>query len=309
VASPLRIGLYLSTNPPAPLERVEERAAQAEAQGFHTLWVSQLYDYEALALVTLFGRCTERIELGTWVVPTYPRHPTALAQQALTAQAATHNRLVLAIGLSHRVVIEKRLGLDFSRPVRHMREYLQVLGPLLAGEEVDHRGEEFRVRLAIRIPGARRPPLLVAALGPQMLRLAGRLADGVAIWLGGPRYLGEFAVPTLCDAAARAGRPAPRIAVGLPIAVHPDRAVALESIARVVGRSAALPSYQAVLEREGAERPEQVAVVGSEREVRDQLEALARLGVTDFHAIVIPIEGDPRSLERTTGLLSEMARG
>jgi F420-dependent oxidoreductase-like protein len=308
VAPALRIGLYLSSNPPQPLERLAERAAHAEQAGFHTLWISQLYDYDALTLIALLGRSTQRIELGTWVVPTYPRHPTALAQQALTAQVATGNRLLLAIGVSHRVVIEKRLGLDFSRPVRHMREYLEVLLPLLAGEQVEHDGQEFRVRLAVGVPCARRPPVLIAALGPQMLRLAGRLADGAAIWLGGPRYLRDFAIPALREAAARAARSAPRIAVGLPIAVHSDRSVALASVARILGRSSALPSYQAVLEREGAKQPEDVAIVGSEREVRDQLEALAKLGVTDFNAVAIAVDGEPRSLGRTLGLLGDMAQ-
>src|SRR2546422_10557069 len=143
--------------PPRPLERRIGRARRLEQRGLELLWISQLDDYDALTLAALVGRETRRIALGTWVVPTYPRHPSALAQQALTAQAASGNRLVLGIGLSHQVVIEKRLGLDFSRPVRHMREYLEVLLPLLRGEPVAHDGQCFRVRLSVSIPGANAP--------------------------------------------------------------------------------------------------------------------------------------------------------
>ena len=141
----MRIGVYLSTRPPQPLERIIEQARRLEQRGLERLWIGQVDDYDALALCALVGRETRRIALATWVVPTYPRHPGALAQQALTAQAASRNRLMLGIGLSHRVVIEKRLGLDFSRPVRHMREYLEVLLPLLRGEPVAYEGQLFRV--------------------------------------------------------------------------------------------------------------------------------------------------------------------
>ncbi|TMA31910.1 MAG: LLM class flavin-dependent oxidoreductase [Deltaproteobacteria bacterium] len=219
----MRIGVYLSTRPPQPLERMIEQARRLEQRGLELLWIGQLYEYEALALAALLGRETQRIALGTWVVPTYPRHPGVLAQQALTAQAASRNRLVLGIGLSHQVVIEKRLGLDFSRPVRHMREYLAVLLPLLRGEPVAHDGQLFRVRLSLNVPGAEAPQVLVGALGPQMLRLCARVADGVAIWLGGAEYLERFALAHLREASAAAGRPFPRIAVGLPIAVCRDR--------------------------------------------------------------------------------------
>ena len=137
--------------------------------------------------LALAGRETSKIELGTGVVPTYPRHPTALAQQALTAAAASNNRLTLGIGLSHRVVIENMLGLDYSKPIRHTREYLSVLMPLLEGNRVSFRGEEYRVAAQIQVAGAARPPVLVAALGPQMLKLAGKMADGTITWMGGPK--------------------------------------------------------------------------------------------------------------------------
>jgi F420-dependent oxidoreductase-like protein len=303
----VRIGVYLSTRPALPLARMIEQARQLEERGLDQLWIGQLYDYDALLIAALLGRETERIALGTWVVPTWPRHPVALAQQALTTQAASGNRLVLGIGLSHRVVIEKRLGLDFSRPVRHMREYLEVLLPLLRGERVAHEGACFRVRTTVSVPDAKAPTVLVGALGPQMLRLCARLADGVAIWLGGAVFLERFALPALREASAVAGRPFPRLAVGLPIAVCRDRAAARVAAARVLAQSSALPSYQAVLARAGAAAPEDVAILGDEPEVRAQLARLAALGVSDFNAVCVPVPEEPDSLERTHALLGELA--
>lgn len=305
----MRIGVHLALRPSQPLERVIDQARRLEQAGLETVWIDQLYDYEALALAALLGRETQRIALGTWVVPTYPRHPSVLAQQALTAQAASRNRLVLGIGLSHRVVIEKHLGLDFSRPVRHMREYLEVLLPLLRGESVEYDGQCFRVRLAVGVPDAKAPPVLVGALGPQMLRLCARLADGVAIWLGGAELLERFALAHLREASEAAGRPFPRLAVGLPVAVCRDAAAARAAAAHMLAPSAALPSYQGVLARGGAAAPEDVAILGDEAEVRAQLARLAALGVSDFNAWCVPVPGESDSLERTHALLAEHGPG
>ena len=305
----MRIGVHLSTRPEKPLERVIDEARRLEQAGLDLLWIDQLYDYEALSLAALLGRETRRIALGTWVVPTYPRHPSVLAQQALTAQAASGNRLVLGIGLSHRVVIEKHLGLDFSRPVRHMREYLEVLLPLLRGEPVAHDGQCFRLRIRVGVPGAEAPPVLVGALGPQMLRLCARKADGVAIWLGGAEFLERFALAHLREASAAAGRSFPRLAVGLPIAVCRDRNAAREAAARWLAPSSALPSYRSVLARGGVAAPEDVAILGDEAEVGVQLERLAALGVSDFNAWCIPLPEERDSLERTHALLAERAHG
>jgi F420-dependent oxidoreductase-like protein len=304
----MRIGIYLSTAPAQPLDRVLARARALEERGAELFWLSQLYDYDSLMLAALMGRETSRAALGTWVVPTFPRHPSVLAQQALTAQAASGNRLLLGIGLSHQVVIEKRLGLDFSRPVRHMREYLEVLLPLLRGEEVRYRGQDFRVRLSVKVPGAQPPPVFVGALGPQMLRLCGRLADGVAIWLGGREYLERFALEQLRAGSDAAGRPFPRVAVGLPIAVCSDVAAGRAASARMNEQSAALPSYQGALERGGAKGPEDVSILGDEDQVRAELAALAQLGVTEFNAVCVPVPGEPDSLERTTELLCALSR-
>ena len=301
----MRIGIYLSTRPAQPLERLIEQARRLEQRGFDQLWISQTDDYDALTLAALLGRETQRIALGTWVVPTHPRHPAALAQQALTAQAASGNRLVLGIGVSHHAVIEKRLGLDFARPARHMREYLAVLRPLLRGEPVAHAGQSLRVNLRVGVPGAKAPPVMVGALGPQMLRLSARLADGIAIWLGGAEFLARFALAHLREASAAAGRRFPRLAVGLPIAVCGDRAAARAVAARWLAQSSALPSYRAALARGGAAGPEDVAILGDEADVNAELDRLAELGVTDFNAVCVPLAAEPDSLERTLALLAE----
>jgi alkanesulfonate monooxygenase SsuD/methylene tetrahydromethanopterin reductase-like flavin-dependent oxidoreductase (luciferase family) len=189
-----------------------------------------------------------------------------------------------------------------------MREYLEVLQPLLAQTRVEYVGAEQRIRLQLTLPGVTAPPVLLGALGPQMLRLAGRLADGVAIWLGGARYLRDFALPRLLEVAAAANRPDPRIAVGLPVAVCDDPEIGREAIAKLVDPSAALPSYRAVLERGGAERPSDVALIGPESLVAEQLAELADLGVSDFNAIVVPVPGETGSRERTLSLLASRAR-
>jgi F420-dependent oxidoreductase-like protein len=214
----------------------------------------------------------------------------ALAQQALTAAAATGGRFTLGIGLSHKIVIEDMFGLDYSKPARHMREYLEVLGPLLRGEPVDYRGEEYRVKTSLSVPGASRVPLLVAALGPVMLGIAGRLADGTITWMTGPRTLADHIAPVIGKAARAAGRPAPRIVAGLPIALCRDVASAREKMAKAFEIYGMLPSYRAMLDREGVAGPGDVGLVGDEAALRAQVARLRDAGVTDFDAIVTPVE-------------------
>jgi 5,10-methylenetetrahydromethanopterin reductase len=301
------IGLGIAGGQPTLAELLAE-ALRAERAGFASVWMPNLTrGFDALSVLLLAGRQTSRIELGSFVIPTYPRHPAALAQQALTVQAAIAGRLVLGIGLSHQVVIETSLGLDYSRPIVHMREYLTVLNALLAGEPVAFEGELYRVTTQVVIPGATKPPVIVAALGPAMLRLAGRLADGTATWMGGLVYLRDVAVPAIRAAAAAAGRPAPRVVAGLPVCVTDDPDAARKAADSLFERYGQLPSYRATLDRGGAAGPGDVAVVGNERAVAAQVRALADAGVTDFNAAVFPAPGgDPN---RTYDLLAHLAAG
>jgi len=304
----MRIGIGLGTTGGQPtLDELIGEARRAEESGFAFASVSNIFGLDALTTLALMGRETERIELASFVVPTYPRHPVALAQSALTAQAASEGRLVLGIGLSHQVVIEDMFGLDYSRPISHMREYLQVLMGLLSCERVSFRGELYRVNAQLTVPGATRPPVLVAALGPAMLRLCGRLADGTATWMGGLAYLRDVAIPIMTEAAAKAGRPAPRFLAGVPVCVTDDPAAARETADRIFARYGQLPSYRATLDRGGAQGPGDVAVVGDEAAVEAQIGEFARAGVTDFGASIFRAPGG--SEERTYELLKTLARG
>ncbi|MFN0093894.1 MAG: TIGR03564 family F420-dependent LLM class oxidoreductase [Dehalococcoidia bacterium] len=302
----MRIGIGIETA--GELDAVLANFSKAEADGFDSVWLPNIFGYDAITLLSLAGRVTERLELGTFVVPTYPRHPSALAQQALTAAAATQNRFVLGIGLSHKLVIEDMFGLDYSKPIRHMREYLTILDRALTGQPTRFAGEEYRVGFQVQVPGAKKPPVVVAALGPQMLKLAGRLSDGTATWMGGPKYLAETAIPTISAAASEAGRPAPRVVSGFPIAVTtlPDQARKSAAAALVIYGQ--LPSYRATLDRGGYGTPGDVAIVGSEAQVLDQMKALAAAGVTDFNASPFAVEGDPGAGARTYAFLAEVAR-
>lgn len=303
----MRRGLYLYGAARLSIDQIVAEAVQVEALGFDTLWVSQTNDYDALTLIGLLGRATQRIELGTWVVPSFPRHPGALAQAALTAQAACGGRLVLAIGSGHRVVIEKQLGIEFTKPVEHMRATLKVLDALLEGRAAALDGPPIHAHLSLVVPAASTPPVLVAALQPHMLRLAGAASQGAALWLGSHAFLRDRALPLLRAAAAEAGRAAPRVVCGLPVAVTDDPEAGRAAIARVVGPSARLPSYRAVLAAGGVDRAEEVALVGGEAELGERLAALAALGVSDFHAVIVPVPGEPDSVGRARRFLAERA--
>ena len=280
----MRIGIFGGAAVDQGLDAVRRAAAGAESEGFASFWLPQIFGLDALAALTLIGAETPRIELGTAVVPTYPRHPITLAAQALTVQAASGGRLTLGIGLSHQFVIEAMFGYSFDRPARHMDEYLRALVPLLHGENADVDGETVRTHAQISVPGTEAPSLLVAALGPRMLQLTAERADGTITWMTGPRTLEEFTVPTLRAAAAAAGRPEPRVAVGLPICVTDDPDGARARAAQIFEVYGHLPSYRAMLDREGVAGPADVALVGDEATVSASVRRLAEVGVTDFAA-------------------------
>jgi F420-dependent oxidoreductase-like protein len=292
----------------ADLRELVQRFARAEADGFASAWAVNIFTFDALTLLALAGPATERLELGTAVVPTYPRHPVALAQQALTTQAAGGNRLTLGIGLSHKRVIEDRLGLSYAKPVRHMREYLTVLRRLLAGESTTFQGQEYRVQAQLTVPGTTPPPILVAALGPQLLRLAGELADGTIVAFGGPRYLATTAVPRITQAARAAGRPAPRVAAMFPVAVTDQPAAARAAAAATFGGYGTVPSYRRNLDIEGAADVTAVTIIGTEDEVGAQVRHLAAVGVTDLLITPFPVPDVPGTVERTYEFVGTLAR-
>lgn len=296
----MRIGSLIDVD--QPLEAVVAQVQAMADAGFAHAWAVQIFGYDALTLLAVVGREVPGIGLGTGVVPVYPRHPQVLAQQALTVQAATGDRLLLGVGLSHQVVVEGLWGYSFERPARYMKEYLSALLPLLEGEVVQQGGEMVTARtsapLGVTAPA---PPVLVAALGPTMLRLAGRMASGTITWMTGIRTVSGHVVPTIAEAAGAAGRPAPRVAVSLPVTVTDDPDRARERIDEAFAIYPTLPSYRAMLEREGASRPSEIALVGDEKGVRRHLGRLADAGVTDFVAAAV---GDDAERRRTLALLS-----
>jgi len=277
----MRIGVMFDID--RPFEEVVGQVASLASAGIQTAWTSQIFGYDALTTLAVIGRECPGIDLGTAVVPTYPRHPLMLAAQALTVQAASGGRLTLGIGLSHQVVIENVFGLSFDQPARHMREYLSILVPAIEGEQVAFVGETMRAStfgpLGISAPA---PPVLVAALGTVMLGIAGRMAAGTITWMTGPATVEHHIVPTIVAAAEGAGRPRPAVCVGLPVCVTTDAAAARAKAAEVFSIYGTLPSYRAMLDREGAHGPADVAIVGTEAEVADQVRRIAAVGATDF---------------------------
>ena len=274
-----------------------EAVRQLEADGFAGAFLPSM-GHDAMTVLSLAAGETSEIELGTYVIPTYTRHPVAMAQQALATNAAAGGRFTLGLGLSHEVVIKDSWGLDFSNVVRHMREYLEVLVPLMNGEQVDHEGESFQVHSQLELPDCEAPPVIVAALGPQMLRVTGRLADGTALWLAGPKWIEEVVIPEMGSAARDAGKPDPRIIAGVPIAITADPDRVRERIARAFAMYNTLPSYQRVIQGSGADGPAGVSIVGSEEEIERELLRWKEIGVTDFYAAFEGLNADERQHTR-----------
>lgn len=285
------------------VDSVVSLAQRAEAAGFDSLWMAHVRTIDAIATLGVAGRETRRIELGTAVTPTYPRHPMAMAQQAMTTAQLCGNRFVLGIGLSHQRVIEGMLGLSFDKPARHMREYLSVLRPLLRGETANFTGEEYRIaNLTLSVPGVPDVPVVVAALGEKMLQLTGRLADGTSTWMTGPRTMAEHIRKHMEQAAREAGRPSPRVIGGYPIVLTRAVEDAHAQIAKSHEIYGQLPSYRAMLDREGYRGPADAALIGEEATLRREIARLRDSGVTDFNAsIAVTEEG---AFDRTFDFLA-----
>lgn len=289
---------------PASADEMVAQVRSAADAGFGTAWASQAFGWDALTALAVAGTRVPGIALGSAVVPVPQRHPLALAGQALSVQAAVGNRFVLGIGAGIGAMTEGMFGLEAGRPARRMREYLGVLLPLLRGETVDHRGETLTAVGAVRIPGATPPPVLLAALGPAMLRVAGELTDGTVTWMAGPRTLGEHIVPSIGKAAESAGRPAPRVVAGLIVSLTGDPAAVRARAAERFGMAGQVPEYRAALDREGAAGPQDVVIAGDESHVRRELRRLADAGVTELLAAPF---GDAEEESRTLGLLADEA--
>ena len=302
----MRIGIMLgASGGDDSIDGIVRTAQRVQDAGLDNLWMANIFSFDAISTLSIVGREVPRIGLGTAVTPTFPRHPTAIAQQALTAAAATGNRFTLGIGLSHKIVIENMLGLSYEKPARHMREYLDVLMPLLRGETLNYQGDLYRVGgLTLTVPGAEPVPTVVAALGPVMLRVAGELADGTNTWMVGPKTMETHIVARLTKAAEAAGRPAPRVVGGVPIVLTRKPDEARQRIAESLVMYGQLPSYRAMLDREGVAGPADIAIVGDENALRGEIDRFRNAGVTDFNAAIMAVEDG--AYDRTLEFLASL---
>lgn len=269
----------------ASIDAIVNDAERAAADGFSSYWLAEhpTGGFDALTVLSVVGQRVAGIELGTAVVPTFPRHPMALAGQVSTIRSLIGDRLTLGIGLSHEVMMAQ-LGIGFEKPIRHLREFLEILMPLLTDGKVAFDGEVLSCHAEIFRKPSEPCPVVVAALGPQALRVAGARTQGTTLAWVGPRTVREHIRPKLSAAAEAAGRPAPRIIATLPVCVTEE----VEATRRLVGKLLAhygdLPSYRAMFDREGVEGPADLALVGDEDFVRAKIDELADSGVTDFAA-------------------------
>jgi F420-dependent oxidoreductase-like protein len=313
----VRIGLMVGPDPGRYREsvaKIETDAVAAERAGFASVWVAQPPDdFDALTACALMGRVTSRIEIGTAVVPLQSRHPVAMLQQALSTQAVCGGRLALGVGPSHHWVIEDMLGLPYDKPARLVRSYLEVLTAGLAGPgPVDVENEHFRVHNPLAITDITPTPLLLAALAPLMLRIAGELTDGTVLWMADARNIGEHIAPSITKAAADAGRPAPRIVAGVPVTLCAAGEVdgAREWARKAMSHSEYSPNYERLLEHGDARDSGDFLVAGDEAAVLAALERYRDAGVTDFSVRLLPYgktrEARIESRDRTTAYLASL---
>jgi len=302
----MKIGLISAAGegPNGGLESVVAELKSIDEAGFPFISMPNIFGVDAITAIALAGGQTRNLEMATGVVPTPPRHPAALAQQALTTQEACGGRFTLGIGLSHKIVIEDMFGLSYAQPAKQMREYLEVLMPLLAGKPAAFQGDLYRVNAGLQVPGGVPVPVLIAALGPRMLEVAGQLAHGTSTWMTGLTTLGDHIVPTIGAAAAAAGRPQPRVLASIPVALTEDVDAASEACNKAFAIYPTLPSYKAMLDREGVAQPSEIALLGDESVIRKGIDRFRDAGVTDFAASIFP--AGPGSVERTQALLKSL---
>ena len=287
----------------------------AEAQGFASFWFPQVPGYlDAMTAVALLGQVTERIEIGTAVVPIQTRHPLIMAQQALTTQVACSGRFSLGLGPSHHWIISDQLGLPYDRPARLVRDYLDVLTAAFAGPgTVDVDNDNFHVRSPIEVTDSFEVPVLLAALGPTMLRMAGERAGGTILWMADERAIGDYVVPRITEAAATAGKSGTRVVAGVPVALCSPHEVddARAYASEVLGHADFSPNYVRLLEHGDAEDVGDTMAAGDESTVLARLQRYRDMGVTDLAARVVPLGGDAQtrneSRKRTQEYLASLA--
>ncbi|MGW6420042.1 TIGR03564 family F420-dependent LLM class oxidoreductase [Streptomyces sp. NPDC055055] len=301
-----------STSRQLPIDDTVRLAREAYDAGLHSAWFGQSFAYDSPALAAIVGREVPGLHVGTAAIPVFGRHPLLVSSQAQTAQAATGGRYHLGLALGTRHLTETGFGLPYRRPVGLLREFLTALRPLLETGEADFHGEFLTATTpySAAVPGAQPPvPVLVAAMGPQALRVSGELADGILPFLAGPRALAEHIVPAVTAAAAAAGRPAPRIVALVPgvVAARSEVDAVRRSAAEALALYERIPSYERVIGLSGADRAADLAVIGDEEAVAAEVRRYREAGATEvvFTATELNGEGGRR---RTWNLLGQLSR-
>ena len=295
----MELGIFGSSR---NIDDLKKQVKEANNLGYSTFWTPQIFNLDALTALAVIAESVEDIRLGTSVIPTYPRHPMMLAQQALTVNQVSNGRLDLGIGLSHKPVVEGMWGISFDAPVGHMSDYLQILMALLHDGTISYGGKHLTSRGGIDVP-ADAPPVLVAALGPQMLKLVGRVADGTVTWMTGPETIRNHISPVINAAAEEAGRPVPQVIAAVPVCITSDLDMAEEYAKRDFGFYGDLPSYRAMLEREGLANSWDIALSGSFEQVADGLQKYADSGGTQ---VVAAVYGPDEAREQTVSELAKL---
>jgi 5,10-methylenetetrahydromethanopterin reductase len=297
----MRISLIAGLNNKTPLDTCVHDLSQARDEGFGRVWMTQMpFDADLLTVLAAAVREVPDIEVASGVIPIQNQHPMLMAQRALTLNMIGNGRFTLGVGVTHRMVTEGMWGISWDKSVRRLREYLDGLLPLLAGQPADATGELVTTRGALQISGAPAPEVYVAALGPQMLRVTGRLTAGTVTWMTGPKTLGEHTGPALRTAAAEAGRPegSVKVVAALPVSVTDDVGAMRSLGAQQFAMYGQLPSYQAMLEREGYSGPEDAALIGDEETVSARLDEVRAAGVDEFAAIAFDPSPEGRARSR-----------
>ena len=295
----MELGIFGSSR---NIDDLKKQVQEANNLGYSTFWTPQIFNLDALTALAVIAESVEGIRLGTSVIPTYPRHPMMLAQQALTVNQVSNGRLDLGIGLSHKPVVEGMWGISFDAPVGHMSDYLQILMALLHDGTISYGGKHLTSRGGIDVP-ADAPPVLVAALGPQMLKLVGRVADGTVTWMTGPETIRNHISPIINAAAEEAGRPVPQVIAAVPVCITSDLDIAEEYAKRDFGFYGDLPSYRAMLEREGLANSWDIALSGSFEEVAEGLQKYSDSGGTQ---VVAAVYGPDEAREQTVSELAKL---
>jgi F420-dependent oxidoreductase-like protein len=296
------------------VDRMVAAAVTAEREGFASIWVPQVpNDFDAMTAIALMGQATQRVELGTAVMPIQTRHPVAMAQQALANQAICNGRFTLGLGPSHHWIVEDMLGLEYDKPAALVRDYVEVLNVAFAGPgPVDVENERFRIHNPLDVTDVTPTPILLAALAPVMLRIAGAQADGTILWMADEKAIGEHVVPRITKAAADAGRPEPRIVAGVPVALCGNDEVdeARDRANRVLGHAEFSPNYQRLLEHGNATDVGDILAGGDEQAIVARLVQFRDAGVTDLSVRVLPLGPDRatrlESWQRTEAFLSSL---